>query len=193
MLDKKSMNNFKPGDLVSFAGKGFQSRTIAIRTGSWIRLVSHVGILFNYNGRLLVGESTTLNEYVCEITKKKTAGVQAHSLENKVKYYSGKIWVLPLNSHRELCVKESDNLTRWIIEYCEQGTAYDLNDALKARFRFIYKWLYPDKTKMFCSELVHSLYADLKRLPPSNNIISPISLERKCRRAGLCEAPIRIK
>lgn len=141
----------------------------------------------------MVGESTTLNTDPCEITGKMTEGVQAHRLLKKVQTYPGKVWVTPLSAHRRLTGNESKKLTEWITDSCVEGVKYDVDGALLSGTTFLKRWTYPDPSKLFCSEMVHSLYVDLKRLAPGNSLISPAGLERLCRMAGLTTKPVRVK
>src|SRR5713226_3934901 len=97
-----SQRSFVPGDLLVFAGQGFESRAIALATcrpwqllrGEWF---SHLGICARGPaGNVLLFESTTLADLPCEILRRKTQGTQAHKPWDRIQNHRGKVWRLRL-------------------------------------------------------------------------------------------------
>lgn len=109
--------DYQAGDLLFFAGRDWLSRAISFRTCSWGQLFrapfngrflpSHVGICCDYPQRLeaannrsepriILVESTTLNDRPCFIRGEKTIGVQAHLPSVRVADYPGSAWRLRL-------------------------------------------------------------------------------------------------
>ena len=71
----------KPGDLIGFSGEGFTGDIINIGTYGIPRWgICHVGIMGEAkDGRLLLFESTTLDDLPCEITGVRFNGTQSAS------------------------------------------------------------------------------------------------------------------
>ena len=92
--------DFKLGDVIGFSGDGGISFTVNILSYGipWIS-ISHLGILGEHEGELLLFESTTLSNIPCRIQDKPVKGVQAVRLEDRVREYDGKVfhtlWSIP--------------------------------------------------------------------------------------------------
>ena len=87
----------KAGDIIGFSGDSWISTLVNIATyGIPFWSLSHVGILGHADdGRLLLFESTQLDDLPCEITGEVFLGTQAHQLEHVVHAYKGKVWHYP--------------------------------------------------------------------------------------------------
>jgi len=74
-------------------------------------------------GRLMLFESTQLDDLPCEITGEVFWGTQAHQLEHVVNIYKGKVWHYPL--YRSLYPDEDSRLTEFLM-----GTLHTPYDKL---------------------------------------------------------------
>lgn len=192
--------DFPAGSLVSFAGSGWESRLIALRTCSFHQLlverrwISHVGVVFHHRGKVMVGESTTWCDYPCEITGKAIRGVQAHTLATRAEAYPGKVWVLPIVNRRRLRPAESLRFTRAVLE--NVGIPYDRGELpwLATAWLRHMGFRYQNLEALFCSEFARVLYSDFRLLPADNaSNCAPAELDREVRWVGLCDKPVRIK
>ena len=84
----------KAGDIVGFSGRSWISAGINIATyGIPLWDISHVGIMAHApDGRLLIFESTSLENLPCEISHENFTGTQAHLLDDILRVYEGKAW-----------------------------------------------------------------------------------------------------
>ncbi|MHC4703559.1 MAG: hypothetical protein ACYTFQ_23595 [Planctomycetota bacterium] len=147
----------KPGDIIGFTGLGWECVAINILTYGLPRLsIAHVGIMGEYEGELLLFESTTLSDVPCVIQGKLIDGVQAVRLPDRIKGYNergGRIWHYPL--HRPLYDHESTRLNKFLAE--QIGRPYDTTGAMNAGgliWSTIKSWLHDaDLSELFCSEL----------------------------------------
>ena len=80
------------------------------------------------DGRLLLFESTTLENMPCEISGACFNGTQAHSLEKILKAYEGKVWHYPV--YRKLYDHEEKRLTDFLMATIH--TPYDAMGAFRA-------------------------------------------------------------
>ena len=152
----------KPGDIIAFSGKGHFSELIKWGTRSE---VSHVGIIFESKvlfdgdpqpGKVVdIFESTTLQED--PKTGQRIAGVQKNRMSDRVKYYDGSIWWLPLRKN----ARNRLNLKKFIDFLLHQDDKpYDMPQALKSAFDFLeqvglngFTYNTEDFSAFFCSEL----------------------------------------
>lgn len=83
--------DYKIGDVVAFSGFGRKSLFVNLVTYGfpWWH-ASHVGIIGEHNGELLLFESTTLSDVPCVIQGKPFKGVQAVRLKDRVATYRGR-------------------------------------------------------------------------------------------------------
>jgi hypothetical protein len=159
-----------PGDLLAFAGSGFESRTIALATcrpwqlmaGWWF---SHLGICARGpSSKVLLFESTTLTDLACEIVHRPVKGTQAHTPGERIKSYNGSVWRLRLSTREMLTEPEERRL--WEFLLAEIGKPYDYAGALVAgtwRLRAC-RWFYPRLDKLFCSDLVLAALKDIRKV-----------------------------
>lgn len=153
----------QPGDIIAFSGKGYFSEIIKWSTRS---VVSHVGIIFESKVLLADGaqegkvvdvmEATTL--YENPRTGRKTSGVQRNRLSDRVNFYDGDMWWLPLSAAKrgDLDIKAFTNFLMH-----QDNKEYDMPQAVKSALdamdnvRFLKKATYntEDFSSFFCSEL----------------------------------------
>jgi hypothetical protein len=76
----------KAGDVIGFSGNGFVSAIVNLATfGLPCWGISHVGVMAHADdGRLLLFESTSLENCPCEIYNEDFSGTQAHTLDRIV-------------------------------------------------------------------------------------------------------------
>jgi hypothetical protein len=160
----------KPGDIIGFLGNNFVSALVNFGTyGIPFRGVSHVGIMGEAtDGRLLLFESTTLNDLPCAIAGAKFDGTQAHELDSVVRSYRGQIWHYPL--YRSLYDFERQRLTDFLM-----GTVHVPYGAMEA-FRsggeglsFVESlFREADLHRIFCSEWCCAAHAYMGIFPTAN-------------------------
>jgi hypothetical protein len=121
------MDVIKPGDVIGFSGRCWISVGINLATyGIPLLGISHVGIMANASdGRLLIFESTSLDNLPCEISGENFTGTQAHKLEDILRVYKGRVYHYPL--HRPLYPDENERLTQFLMGTIH--TPYDLMGA----------------------------------------------------------------
>jgi len=117
---------------------------------------SHVGIIASdphkIRNRLLMFESTTLNEVPCSLSGKVVRGVQAHVPWIRCEQYNGRILVaslkIPLMDDKAMALGD------WL--YAQVGQSYNYFGAALSGTRFLRHWWKPlhGKLHAFCSELV---------------------------------------
>lgn len=165
-----------PGDIWAFAGQSFYSKMIRLSTcslGQWWygETPSHIAISSEYNplvyqntklitghskyiGQVLLFESTELVDLPCCLTGKKTAGVQAHPILQRISNYTGTVWRYRLDPDWKLTPTQSQILNKFLLEHL--GEDYDAYDAvLSATIRLrLARFIRHDLKKRFCSDLV---------------------------------------
>lgn len=144
--------DYKPGDILAFSGANHVSDVINLFTFGIPRWsTSHVGILANYNGELVLFESTTLDHLPCLIQGKSFKGSQAHRIQDVIDTYQGRIWHYPLT--RPLYDFECERLSKFLID--TTGIPYDQIGAMRASDYLAWweQWLHPENlSSVFCSE-----------------------------------------
>lgn len=185
----------KAGDILGFSGYNGVSYFInAVTYGIPGFSVSHVGILGEYNGELLLFESTTLDDFPCIIQGKPFRGAQAVRLSDRLGSYGGKVWHYPL--YRTLYAEENKRLSEYLIS--KIGTPYDSIGAFRSG-GLGFSWLEsklrePDLSALFCSEWVASAHREIGILQTDNESKwNPNSLVRYERRKGLLLKPRRVR
>ncbi len=130
----------KPGDVLAYGGRGGDSEIIKMATKS---PVSHVGVIVeNVKDYNRVLESATVRGF---------CGVSISFLRDRLKYYDGEVWWLPL--------KNSIPVETLFAFYREHdGKHYDMSQAIAAGIDAL-DWLGiseadEDYGRFFCSELV---------------------------------------
>ena len=128
-FSKKPRPAPKAGDIIGFSGDSWLSVGINLATyGIPFWSLSHVGIVGEHDGELLLFESTSLSDLPCVIQGKPVWGTQAHRIDECVRTYGGKVWHYPL--YRPLYPFESKRLSEFLLEYI--GKDYDAIGAFRA-------------------------------------------------------------
>lgn len=188
-LPKNLNDAFQPGDIVLFAGRGLESRWIALVTCTpyqWLQGTpfSHVGICArdpnSSRGRVLIFESTTLCDLACEITHRKNKGTQAHLPADRIANYDGKVWRLRLSRRDALTEPESQRLSDFLLS--EIGKPYDYEGAMISATKWLRlcEFMYPTMDKIFCSYYVMAALKDIGKVDHDLNprAYSPARLAR---------------
>jgi len=188
--------DLKAGDVIGFSGNSWISGLINIGTygiPGWG--ISHVGIMAHADdGRLLLFESTTLENMPCEISGECFNGTQAHDLDKVLKVYDGKVWHYPL--YRPLYESEAKRLTKFLMATIH--TPYDAMGAFRSAGVGL-SWVEScfreqDLHMIFCSEWVAAAYADIGILPTVDAARwNPNHLCRTLRRKELVFKPRRMR
>jgi hypothetical protein len=186
----------KAGDIIGFSGRSWISAGINIATyGLPLFGISHVGIMANASdGRLLIFESTSLENLPCEIAHENFTGTQAHLLDDILRVYDGKAWHYPL--YRSLYPNEDERLTEFLtgtihVPYDEMGAFRSAGVGLS----WIESLFHPSNLHtIFCSEWVAAAYA-VTGLHPTDNVSrwNPNRLCRNLRWHEILCRPRRLK
>ena len=186
----------KAGDIIGFSGRSWISAGINIATyGIPLWDISHVGIMANApDGRLLIFESTSLDNLPCEISHENFTGTQAHLLDDILRVYDGKAWHYPL--YRSLYEYEDKRLTEFLMATIH--TPYDAMGAFRSAgvgLSWIESLFHPANLhSIFCSEWVAAAYADIGIVPSANAARwNPNHLVRHLRGAEVLLDPRRFK
>lgn len=188
-------HNLRPGDIIGFSGANGTSDFINIVTYGIPRWsISHVGIVAEYHGRLLIFESTTEAPDKCAIQNAYVTGSQAQDPDLRIPHYKGRVWhyglVQPLRSW------ESKALVRFLVGGL--GRRYDATGAYKAGAKvwsYIQAKLHPENQEaLFCSEWVAAAHRYIERFDtPNISSWSPNALIREERRRGILHCRVRLK
>jgi hypothetical protein len=186
----------KAGDIIGFSGRSWISAAINVATyGIPLWGISHVGIMANApDGRLLIFESTSLENLPCEISHENFNGTQAHVLDDVLRVYDGKAWHYPL--YRSLYEYEDKRLTDFLMATIH--TPYDAMGAFRSAgvgLSGIESLFHPSNLHMiFCSEWVAAAYAVIG-LRPTDNVgrWNPNRLCRNLRWHEILCKPRRLK
>jgi hypothetical protein len=195
-----------PGDLIGFSDPGPIGTAINLATWGvpgWG--LSHVGIVADHPDydRPLLWESTTLADRDCLIAKRRTRGVQAHFLWQRIDEFSGRVWHYRLR--RPLCQvprptgsPAGGDLTAYVVG--QLGTDYDALGAFRSRatpLALLERWfcVHPENlASLFCSEFTAAAWfeAGVWSIRSASNW-SPNALARAAVRRRVCLQPLRIK
>lgn len=188
---------FKPGDIIGFTGLGWECVAINILTYGLPKFsIAHVGILGEYEGELVLFESTTLSDVPCIIQGKLVDGVQAVRLEDRLKGYDergGTIWHYPL--HRPLYDHERDRLNEFLLD--QIGRPYDKTGAMNSG-GILWSWIKrrfhdADLTDLFCSELSAAAHNHIGMMRTANvSSWSPNNFTRYETAKGIITRPWRL-
>lgn len=191
----KPTEEIKPGDIIGFSGDGLSSAGIILATyGLPYLSLSHVGIMGRTtDGRLLLFESTSPDELLCEYARKPVNGTQAHSLDARLANYSGKVWHYPLC--RQLFEHEDERLTEFL--EATIGLPYDAIGAFRAggeAFSWIESRLREqDLSALFCSEWCAAAHTEIGIFATDNvSRWSPNRFTRTERQMGILRKPRRL-
>jgi hypothetical protein len=185
----------QPGDVIGFSGRGLVSDLINVATYGCPRVgLSHVAIVAEYRGQLVLFESTTLDDEPCLITGRRIHGVQAHPLVRRIKGYAGAAYHYPLC--RALTTDQSKKLTEFLVSMI--GRPYDDIGAFRSGgegFSYIESWLRPaNLNSIFCSELVAAAHKYVGAWHPRNeSSYNPNRLVRTELRDGVLRVPWRLE
>lgn len=186
--------DFKPGDAVGFSGDGGISFVVNILSyGIPWWSISHLGILGEHEGELLLFESTTLSNIPCKIQDRSVEGVQAVRLEDRVRKYAGKVFHYPLVDS----LTDDENQQLYDFLHDQIGKEYDLIGALRAGGS-LWAWAEShlreaDLNFLFCSELVASSLHKVNRLETHNvSSWSPNKLIRHGLKKKILQKPRRL-
>ena len=185
------MDKVKSGDLIGFSGYSLSGLIINLGTfGIPFYDLSHIGIVADYKGELVLFESTTLCEQPCLVQGKLVSGAQAHNLTTRIDTYKGRTWHYPLI--RPLPQKHSEKLSQHLLK--DIGKPYDMLGAIRSGgwlFSKIESWFRDeDLNNLFCSEWVANAHhhIDLFRTRSSSRW-SPNSYVRETYRRGITNKP----
>lgn len=184
----------RPGDIIGCSGKYLGSDFINVVTYGIPRWsLSHVGILADVDGKLLIFQSTTQCCLPCHFQKKLVSGTQAQEIGEFVATDRSRIYHYPLS--RELYAHEKVRLRRSLID--DLGIKYDMLGAFRAGGRLwagvgahLHK---QSKASIFCSEWCASQHSNIGIMPTANfSRWNPNSFVRRERRFGILLPPIRV-
>ena len=194
-LSKKTRPEPKTGDIVGFSGDCWLSAGINLATyGIPFFSLSHVGIVGEHRGELLLFESTEQNSLPCVIQGKPVSGAQAHRLDKCIEAYGGKAWLYPL--YRPLYAYERKRLYTFLHKYI--GMDYDAIGAFRSA-GVGWSWLESrlrreDLSSLFCSELCAAAHANIGIFRTDHvSRWNPNRLVRTERRQGILLKPWRLK
>lgn len=179
--------NLQAGDMIAFWGSDLLSVVISLLTFG----PSHVGIVTEWEGGVLIVESTTLADEPCAIRGEVASGAQAHWLPSRISDYDGRVAVYRLRHHWRLSTHESQLMTDLLVnDFVSPSATYDLKSAIISGC--VVKWShllpYPDDGSVFCSELCAIAYMRLGRMRLGDaERYNPASLVRSLRRCGVVE------
>jgi len=189
-------DELKAGDIIGFSGHCLVSALVNIATyGIPFWSISHVGIMGHADDkRLMLFESTQLDDLPCEIMGEVFLGTQAHQLEHVVNIYKGKVWHYPL--YRALYPDEDSRLTEFLMGTI--GTPYDKLGAIRTAgvgLSWIESLLHRDNlNSIFCSEWCAAGHTTLGVLRTDNvSRWNPNRLVRVERRKEILRKPRRLK
>jgi hypothetical protein len=156
--------------------------------------LSHVGIVAEHEGELLLFESTTLDPLQCVIRGECFNGTQAHRLDDVVKNYKGRVWEYPLA--RPLYGFESKRLSEFLIRTI--GVPYDRAGAMRSAgigLSFVESLIRPeDLHTIFCSEWLAKAYCEVGLLLTDDaSRWNPNRLARRLRSHHVVLKPHRLK
>ena len=189
------MPTFRPGDLIGFSGSAWTSAFIQLVTygiPGWS--LSHVAIIGEHDSKNLLFESDENPKLPCAIRGTIAKGVQAHSIQEKIASYPGKVWHYSLS--RELYSFEQARLNGFLLS--KIGDGYDKIGAIRAGglgFSWVESCFHEENlNSLFCSEYCAAAHREIGLFPTDNvGRWSPNRLCRKERRMGLLLKPRRLK
>lgn len=148
------LTNLKPGDLVGFSSWDWSGVIINIGTyGVPFIHLSHIGIMAEHMGKLVLFESTTLCPIPCMIQGKRVGGAQAHPLEDRIETYPGRVYHYPLM--KSLNCAPAIDLSNFL--HSQIGRPYDMLGAVHSGGK-VFSYLESlfrksnDASSLYCSE-----------------------------------------
>ena len=186
----------KAGDIIGFSGDNWISALVNVATyGIPFWSLSHCGIMAHAaDGRLMLFESTQLDDLPCEITGEVFHGTQAHELEHVVRVYKGKVWHYPL--FRSLYRAEDERLTEFLMGTLH--TPYDQMGAMRSAgvgLSWVESLLHHDNlNSIFCSEWCCAAHTYIGVFRTDNvSRWNPNRFVRTERRIHVLRNPVRLK
>lgn len=185
----------RPGDILGYSGQDFIGCFINVVTyGIPFWDLSHIGIVGEYKGELLLFESNVYDPAPCVIQGKCFRGTQAHRIETQLDYYQGKVWHYPLIT--PLYEHERKRLNKFLLDTV--GTPYDEIGAFRSGgigWSLLESFFRPaDLSSIFCSEWCCAALTHIGRFKTDNvSRWSPNKFTRTCRRRGILGKPRRLK
>lgn len=141
----KIRERIKNYDVIAFSGKGITSSLIKIFSG-----VTHVALVMKPT--LRTGER--LNLIIEATSLDGNSGVVVNRLSNRLKYYEGEAWWLPLKE--ELRIKaDGKEAYEWLKK--QKGKPYDYKQAIGSALDLLWN-NEEDFSKFFCSETIAAFY-----------------------------------
>jgi hypothetical protein len=147
-------SNLKPGDLIGFSSFDWSGFVINLGTyGIPFYDISHIGIISEHQGQLMLFESTTFCNIPCSIQGIRVNGTQCHPLEDRMKGYFGSVWHYPLLW--ELSESQRAELSAFL--HSQIARPYDLAGAFRSSgkiFSYIESLFSKsnDESSLYCSE-----------------------------------------
>lgn len=185
-------NKMKFGDVIAFSGNGLVSSGIKITTGSNI---SHVGMVYDVMGRfgdrrIMMMESTTLNDAPDAIHGGFIKGVQVHFLGQILKRYDGEVFWCQLN--QDISEDNQKSMETWLSKKHAEKTPYDNCQVMGAGLD-IFDAVgignnCPDFSKLFCSEMIAKAYKTGGLWDGNPSEVTPADIMEW----DILESPIRI-
>jgi len=175
-------NYMKTGDVIGFSGKGDVSNVIKHFTNCDI---SHVGIVYRTaEDRVIIMESTSLNDIPDCVTGEQIKGVQQQYLSDRLSSYDGQAYWYALDTD----VEDFTPMNIWLEDVHEDRTEYDTVQAIGAGIDYFVPDNHECYRKLFCSELVSQALQLAGVIPedinaseqtPADVVNYPCLLERK--------------
>lgn len=187
--------NLRPGDIIGFSGYNPASYFINLVTygiPGWS--LSHVGIVAEYEGNLLIFESTDEALDPCAVQGYPIAGTQAQWPVPRIQSYKGRVWHYPLV--KPLRSWERRHLTEFLLR--SVGRPYDRTGAVRAGAKVwsAIQGLLHDESiaALFCSEWVAAAHRHIERFDTKHiGTWSPNALVREETRRGILDERVRLK
>jgi hypothetical protein len=185
----------RSGDIMGFLGKNPGSHLINLFTyGLPLNGLSHVGIVADYQGDLVLFESTTWSTEPCLIQGKQIKGVQVHKIIPRIDKYEGRVWHYPLT--KPLNLADRQGLTDFLL--AQVGKGYDAVGAFRSGgegFSWLESKLHHEHlTTLFCSEMCAAAHREVNRFQTTNaGRWNPNSFTRAEISRGTLSKPIRFK
>ncbi|WP_437230437.1 hypothetical protein SH661x_001968 [Planctomicrobium sp. SH661] len=159
--------DWEPGDILACYGSDLTSRVIRWGTtwpvdpwSCWSP-PSHVAMICEFEGRLVLVESTTKCPRNCLVRGERVSGVQIHEPWDRVSDYmlsGGRTDLYRLQGIFKLEGHEQLDLQHWLIShFLRYGAQYDMRGAVGSglRLRHVMRRLYQaNLDQVFCSELL---------------------------------------
>jgi hypothetical protein len=186
--------SYNVGDLIGFSGHDWLSAGINLGTYGIPGLsLSHVGIIGEHHGKIVLFESTTLSKLPCLVQGKVVSGAQVHDIADRLDSYRGRAWHYPL--YRSLFPHERRALNQFL--FAHVGRPYDAIGAFRSAgigFSLVESMLRrADLGSLFCSEWCAAAHATIGLFPTGNvSRWNPNRLVRAEQRAGILKPRVAL-